>query len=175
MPRDIATREIFKVCIQEGLSVQAGRMCVYLDVTHLPREHVGPQAGRHPGDLREVPRGRSAQGADEDLPRASTTRWAACGSTTSANGDGGLDIGSPRNQQTNIPGLFAIGECDYQYHGANRLGANSLVACIFSGLMVAPGIVNYVEQLQGPEGRRAAFGLFDQAAAEAPGALRRRC
>ena len=47
--------------------------------------------------------------------------------------DGGLVIGSPRNQQTNIPGLFAIGECEYQYHGANRLGANSLVACIFSG------------------------------------------
>jgi succinate dehydrogenase / fumarate reductase flavoprotein subunit len=26
-------------------------------------------------------------------------------------------------QMTNIPGLFAVGECDYQYHGANRLGA----------------------------------------------------
>ena len=38
VPRDIATREIFKVCIQEGLSVQADRLCVYLDVTHLPRE-----------------------------------------------------------------------------------------------------------------------------------------
>jgi succinate dehydrogenase / fumarate reductase, flavoprotein subunit len=34
---------------------------------------------------------------------------------------------------TNIPGLYAIGECDYQYHGANRLGANSLLSCIFSG------------------------------------------
>ena len=29
---------------------------------------------------------------------------------------------------TNIPGLFAAGECDYQYHGANRLGANSLLS-----------------------------------------------
>ena len=69
---------------------------------------------------------------------------------------GGLNIGSPRNQQTNIPGLYAIGECDYQYHGANRLGANSLVACIFSGLMVAPGIVNYVSSFTRPEVRRAA-------------------
>src|SRR6185503_14712892 len=34
----------------------------------------------------------------------------------------------------------AIGECDYQYHGANRLGANSLLSCIFSGLITAPGI-----------------------------------
>ena len=40
VPRDIGTREIFKVCMQEGLSVQAGRMCVYLDVTHIPREQL---------------------------------------------------------------------------------------------------------------------------------------
>merc|ERR1712146_614467 len=46
------------------------------------------------------------------------------------------------NQLTNIPNLYAIGECDYQYHGANRLGANSLLSCIFSGLFVAPGIRN---------------------------------
>ena len=50
----------------------------------------------------------------------------------------------PSNQVTNIPGLYAIGECDYQYHGANRLGANSLLSCIFSGLIVAPGIVNLI-------------------------------
>ena len=55
---------------------------------------------------------------------------------------GGLVEGSPRNQQTNIPGLYAIGECDYQYHGANRLGANSLLSCIFSGLFVAPSLIH---------------------------------
>src|SRR5208337_4944877 len=38
LPRDIATREIFKVCIHEGLSVDPKRMCVYLDVTQLPRD-----------------------------------------------------------------------------------------------------------------------------------------
>ena len=41
--------------------------------------------------------------------------------------------GSPRNQATNIPGLYAVGEVDYQYHGANRLGANSLLSCIWGG------------------------------------------
>ena len=41
---------------------------------------------------------------------------------------------------TNIPGLYAMGECNYQYHGANRLGANSLVSCIFDGLFAAPGL-----------------------------------
>ncbi len=54
---------------------------------------------------------------------------------------GGLVEGSPRNQQTNIPGLYAIGECDYQYHGANRLGANSLLSCIFSGLFCSSGVL----------------------------------
>ena len=54
---------------------------------------------------------------------------------------GGLVEGSPRNQQTTIPGLYAVGECDYQYHGANRLGANSLLSCIFSGLFCASGVL----------------------------------
>ena len=30
------------------------------------------------------------------------------------------------------PGLYAGGEVDYQYHGANRLGANSLLSCIWA-------------------------------------------
>ncbi len=62
-----------------------------------------------------------------------------------ASASGGLLPGSPKNQVTNIPGLYALGECDYQYHGANRLGANSLLSCIFSGLFVAPGIVNLMK------------------------------
>jgi len=55
--------------------------------------------------------------------------------------------GSPRNHQTHIPGLYAIGEADYQYHGGNRLGANSLLSCIFTGLFVAPGIKNMIGSL----------------------------
>ena len=42
------------------------------------------------------------------------------------------------NQATNIPGIFAAGECEYQYHGANRLGANSLVSCIYGGFIAGP-------------------------------------
>ena len=38
-------------------------------------------------------------------------------------------------QRTNIPGLFAAGECDYSIHGANRLGANSLVSCVYGGFV----------------------------------------
>ncbi|MCH7632588.1 MAG: FAD-binding protein, partial [Planctomycetes bacterium] len=35
VPRDIATREIFDVCVTQDLSIEAGRMCVYLDLTEL--------------------------------------------------------------------------------------------------------------------------------------------
>ena len=80
--------------------------------------------------------------------------------------EGGLRIGSPRNQQTNVPGIFAIGECDYQYHGANRLGANSLVACIFSGLVVAPGIVAMLESLSGRPAAEQPSSLYDRAVRE---------
>jgi len=56
------------------------------------------------------------------------------------------------NQMTNIPGLFAAGECEYQYHGANRLGANSLVSCIFGGFTAGPIAQNYVRNLKAAEG-----------------------
>ncbi|MEP4686125.1 MAG: FAD-binding protein, partial [Rhodopirellula bahusiensis] len=57
--------------------------------------------------------------------------------------DGGLEAGAPRNHMTSIDGLYAIGECDYHYHGANRLGANSLLSCIFTGLFTGSSIMNY--------------------------------
>jgi succinate dehydrogenase / fumarate reductase flavoprotein subunit len=144
VPRDIATREIFKVCTQEGLSVQADRLCVYLDVTHLPRAELD----RKLAGVLEIY--EKFQGVD---PRAAAMKifpavhysmgglWCDYERTAA----GGLAVGSPRNQQTSLPGLFAIGECDYQFHGANRLGANSLVACIFSGLTAAPGVIAYVD------------------------------
>ncbi|HKY28049.1 MAG TPA: FAD-binding protein, partial [Pyrinomonadaceae bacterium] len=51
------------------------------------------------------------------------------------------------NQRTNIPGLLAAGECDYSIHGANRLGANSLVSCVFGGFVAAPAAVEYAKNV----------------------------
>jgi succinate dehydrogenase / fumarate reductase flavoprotein subunit len=56
------------------------------------------------------------------------------------------------NQATNIPGIFAAGECEYQYHGANRLGANSLVSCIYGGFVAGPNAVRYAKNLQAAPG-----------------------
>src|SRR3954469_17140739 len=139
VPRDIATREIFDICVNEGLSIEKDRQCVYLDLTHIPRHELD----RKLGGILEIY--EKFQGVD---PRTTPMKiFPAVHYTMGGlwvdyerNAEGGLQVGSPKNQVTNIPNLYAIGECDYQYHGANRLGANSLLSCIFSGLVVAPGI-----------------------------------
>lgn len=59
-----------------------------------------------------------------------------------------LDISSHKNQATNIPGLYAAGEADYQYHGANRLGANALLSCLTGGELTAQGVVAYMKDLE---------------------------
>ncbi|MBD3268015.1 FAD-binding protein, partial [bacterium] len=64
-----------------------------------------------------------------------------------ADADGLLDRTSPKNHMTNIPGLYAVGEVDYQYHGANRLGANSLLSCIFGGMVTGPAMIEYTKNL----------------------------
>ena len=65
-----------------------------------------------------------------------------------------LDETSPRNQVTNVPGLYAAGEVDYQYHGANRLGANSLVACLYAGKIGGPAMVRYGREKAAQAARR---------------------
>lgn len=144
VPRDIATREIFDICVNEGLSVEQDRMCVYLDLTHIERSELD----RKLGGILEIY--EKFQGVD---PRSVPMKIFPAVHYTmgglwvdyAKSAQGGLVPANPANQMTNIAGLYAIGECDYQYHGANRLGANSLLSCIFSGLFVAPCIETYIK------------------------------
>lgn len=148
VPRDIATREIFDICVNEGLSVEANRMCVYLDLTHINRAELDRKLGGILGIYEKF------QGVD---PRTTPMKifpavhysmgglWA----DYEKSADGGLAAASPLNHMTNIRGLYALGECDYQYHGANRLGANSLLSCIFSGLLVGPGVQRLIDSEKG--------------------------
>ena len=49
------------------------------------------------------------------------------------------------NEMTSIDGLFAAGECSWTYHGANRLGANSLLSASVDGWFTIPFTVpNYL-------------------------------
>ena len=78
--------------------------------------------------------------------------------------EGGLQMGSPKNQMTNIPNLYAIGEVDYHYHGGNRLGANSLLSCIFSGLYMAPGVETLLNNIDpGQSAEDQPQSLYDAA------------
>jgi len=146
VPRDIATREIFDICVNEGLSVETDRQCVYLDLTHIPSQELD----RKLGGILEIY--EKFQGVD---PRVfpmkifPAVHYSMGGLWTDyqESAEGGLELGSPRNLQTNIPGLYALGECNYHYHGGNRLGANSLLSCIFDGLVAAPGIAQLLESL----------------------------
>jgi succinate dehydrogenase / fumarate reductase, flavoprotein subunit len=141
VPRDIATREIFDICTTEGLSVEKDRLCVYLDLTHLSREMLDRKLG---GILEIYEKFQGVDPRSVPMKIFPAVHYSMGGLWVDyeRSANGGMEEGAVRNQQTSIPGLYAIGECDYQYHGANRLGANSLLSCIFSGLFVAPSIVS---------------------------------
>lgn len=159
VPRDIATREIFDVCVNGGLSVEKNRLCAYLDVTHLPATTHHKLEG-----ILEIY--EKFQGVDPRVvpmkifPAVHYSMGGLWADYEKDDRTGGLVMGSLRNQQTNVSGMFAIGEADYQYHGANRLGANSLLSCIFTGLIVAPTITNYLDSAEG----EATGALLDNAA-----------
>ena len=53
---------------------------------------------------------------------------------------GGLWV--DKNHKTSIDNLYAVGECASMYHGANRLGGNSLLSAIYSGKKAASSITN---------------------------------
>jgi succinate dehydrogenase / fumarate reductase flavoprotein subunit len=176
VPRDIATREIFDICVNEGMGV-GGENQVYLDLTHKPRVP-REEARRHPRDLREVRR-RRPPNPHEDLPRVHYSMGGLW--TSTPEGDykpaqplppqvrqpRSLDdhraractIGAPNNMMTNIKGLYAFGEVNFAYHGANRLGANALLSCIFDGLFCGVSVVNYVREagLPGVDGLPASI------------------
>ena len=132
VPRDVATRAIFKVVYEHKLGID-GKPMVYLDLTHIDRKILN----------------RKLEGILEiyekfvgDDPRDTPMKIFPGMHYTM----GGLWVDF--NQATNIPGIYSAGECEYQYHGANRLGANSLVSCIFGGFTAGPNAVEYARSLQ---------------------------
>jgi succinate dehydrogenase / fumarate reductase flavoprotein subunit len=155
VPRDIATREVFYIC-EQGYGVGNGQM-VYLDLTEKATGIKYEVLKKRLGGILEIY--EKFVGVDPLLepmriyPAIHYSMgglWAGFERDTEkydpATGlGGGMKFGSPKNQMTNLQGLYAAGEADYQYHGANRLGANSLLSCIFTGLFMGPSIKNYIE------------------------------
>jgi succinate dehydrogenase / fumarate reductase flavoprotein subunit len=142
VPRDIGSREVLRVC-EAGLGID-GKMQVYLDVSHLPPEKqkkldavleiyqkfTGVDPRKKPMKIFPAVH-YSMGGAWVDWPAADEAdRW------------------TRYRQMTNLRGCFNAGESDYQYHGANRLGANSLLSCIFGGLVTGVEVPRYIEGLK---------------------------
>uniref|UniRef100_A0A832I3X3 succinate dehydrogenase n=1 Tax=Eiseniibacteriota bacterium TaxID=2212470 RepID=A0A832I3X3_UNCEI len=142
VPRDVASREIFHVCNDLGLGV-GGEMCVYLDLSHLPREMLDRKLG---GIMEIYEKFVGVDPRDEPMKIFPAVHYSMGGLWVdyARTADGFVDLASPRNHMTNVPGLYAIGEVDYQYHGANRLGANSLLSCVYGGQIGGPAAVTWV-------------------------------
>src|SRR6202158_4765162 len=133
VPRDIATRAIHRIVYQEKLEI-GGQAAVYLDVTHIPRETLDRKLE---GILEIYEKFLGVDPREEPMQVFPAMHYTM----------GGIWIDG-ENQATNVPGIYAAGECEYQYHGANRLGANSLVSCIFGGGIAGPAAVKYARNLE---------------------------
>lgn len=151
VPRDIASRELFLKCFHENRGVfnpKSGKneLEVYLDVTHLPKDVLKKKLA---GVLEIYEKFVGEDPYENPMRIFPAVHYSMGGLWVDfeKSADGKLVVGSPKNQATNIQGLYAAGEVDYQYHGANRLGANSLLSCIYGGMVAGPALASYVKNL----------------------------
>ena len=112
--RDIMSRSIY----------ETGRD-VYLDISFMNKERINEKIP----EVRDLClKYRGIDISKEPIPVAPCVHFFM----------GGLAV--HMNHETNIRSLYAIGECASMYHGANRLGGNSLLSAIYSGMVAADDI-----------------------------------
>lgn len=143
VPRDIATRAIYHVVFDLGLGVNGENM-VYLDLSHKDPHELQVKLG----GILEI----YEKFVGDDPKKVPMRIFPAVHYSM-----GGMWVDF--DQMTNIPGLFAAGECEYQYHGANRLGANSLLSAIYGGMVAGPQTLEYIKKnkIKTPTGEEPAF------------------
>jgi succinate dehydrogenase / fumarate reductase flavoprotein subunit len=133
VPRDIASRAT-KIQCDEGRGVGPGGFGVYLDfgqaIQRMGREAVVERYGNLFDMYRQI--------TDEDPYRVPMRIYPAIHYTM-----GGLWV--DYDLQSNVPGLFVVGEANFSDHGANRLGASALMQGLADGYFVLPtSIADYV-------------------------------
>ena len=129
VPRDVASRAIYDVCVNQHLGVN-GENRVYLDLSHIPAAYLE----RKLGGILEM----YSEFMGQDPRKVPMEIYPSVHYSM-----GGIWV--DRKHNTNIPGLMASGECDYQYHGANRLGANSLLSAAYSGTVSGPEAMRWAK------------------------------
>jgi len=152
VPRDIASRELFLKCFHEKRGVYnpktgANELEVYLDLTHKSEEFLRAKLA---GILEIYEKFVGVDPYKNPMKVFPAVHYSMGGLWIDYERDdrGSLKVGSPRNHATSLTGLYAAGEVDYQYHGANRLGANSLLSCIYGGMVTGPAIATYCANLK---------------------------
>ena len=121
MPRDVVSRSIYRVCHEDDMGID-GKNKVYLDLTHLDEKTVKTKLD----EVYDVCMNYlNLDPTREPIPVYPGVHYFMGG------------IRTDDAHKTNIRNLFAIGECSSQYHGANRLGGNSLLGAIHGGWIVA--------------------------------------
>ncbi len=132
-PRDIASRAA-KERIDAGFGVGPQRNAVYLDFAHAIQEYGEDTIRERYGNLFRMYEKITGHNAYQRPMMISPAAHFSMG---------GLWV--DYELMTSIPGLYAIGECNFSDHGANRLGANSLLQACVDGYFILPYTIgNYL-------------------------------
>lgn len=130
VPRDVASRAAKERC-DAGYGVGDSGLSVYLDFRDAIKKQGEKAIENKYGNLFEM-----YEKISGESPYKTPMRIYPAGHYTM----GGLWV--DYNLMTTIPGLFALGESNFSDHGANRLGASSLMQCAGDGYFIAPYTVS---------------------------------
>ncbi|GAB3751699.1 fumarate reductase/succinate dehydrogenase flavoprotein subunit [Yimella sp. NH-Cas1] len=133
VPRDIASRQAKYMCDEgRGVGPMVGdfRRGVYLDFADAVSRMGEAAVKAKYGNLFDM----YARITGEDPYKVPMRIYPAVHYTM-----GGLWV--DYDLETSIPGLYAVGEANFSDHGANRLGASSLMQCLGDGYFVLPNTI----------------------------------
>lgn len=136
--KDLASRDVvsrsMNIEIRDGRGVGLEKDHIYLQLSHLPREHI---LERLPGIAETASIFSGIDITRDPIPVLPTVHYCMGGIPTNYHGQV-LNVDGNSHRENTVPGLHAIGEAAcVSVHGANRLGANSLLDLVVFGRAAA--------------------------------------
>ena len=162
VPRDVASRAAKEMC-DEGYGVGSSGLAVYLDfkdaIEEMGKETVSAKYGNLFAMYDKI--------TGEDPYTQPMRIYPAIHYTM-----GGTWV--DYNLMTSVPGLYAIGECNFSDHGANRLGASALMQGLADGYFVLPYTIgNYLSTQISNDKITTDMPEFDEAEKESISKMRK--